>query len=506
MTVYVEKPRQINRRRPLPNTSVLLSGVSLMVVLYMIGTSDQMWHWFVLPTLVCGFLISRDAARWLDGVYDLFDPKGVIGILGWHFFFLAPLLFVYWNVGIRYVENPPDWRPWVGLLSLLNIAALTLYETAHNFGFRAKPGKQAIQWRISYDRALPWLMVFGVAALGAKLYQLQVLGGIPGVLTTTSTQRETGQAGAATGLGLYTMLGDALPIIAIIFLTLLRYSSRQRRSSFVTVMIILAVLALAQFILGGIQGSRSATIWGVFWMAGIVHFWWRPFSRRITLVAMVLLIIFMYLYGFYKGSSLLGGTQALQSLFAGESIDVLETRTGRNLPEMLVGDMSRSDTQSFELYRLVDIADYGLRGGGTYLGTFRSIIPSWIWSERPLDPEKIVAGTELFLGRGSYVPGNRFRNSLRVYGLGGEAMLNFGVLAYPVPFALWGFLMGRFRRAWFGWEQVDGRVFLVPLVTLLFLIGLIGDFDNLLGFFISRGVIIVVLLVIVCQRVRVTHD
>src|SRR5258708_24048940 len=71
-------------------------------------------HWFLVPVLLCGVLIGIDAVDWFRGRLDIFDPAGIIGLLGVHFFFLAPLLHVTWDSWMRYINPPPDWRGWLG--------------------------------------------------------------------------------------------------------------------------------------------------------------------------------------------------------------------------------------------------------------------------------------------------------------------------------------------------------------------------------------------------------
>jgi hypothetical protein len=232
----------------------------------------------------------------------------------------------------------------------------------------------------------------------------------------------------------------------------------------------------------------------MFWMAGIVHYFWRPFSRRFVMATLAGFIFFMYLYGFYKGNSVIHGSEAVAMLIDGTALNELEKATGRTFKEMVVADIARVDTQSFELYRLAGNQDYRLRWGETYLSAFLSFVPGWIWPGRPLEPAKVAAGTDLFYGQGSYIPGDKFWNSQKVYGLGGEALLNFGFLAFPLPFGLWGFLIGLYRRSMLTWRSRDFRWYLAPFVSLLFIIALIGDFYNLLGFFISKGVIPIMLL------------
>src|ERR1700741_1942146 len=76
-------------------TSLHLSFLFCTVIVFgFVVASEQTMHWFLLPVLFCGVLIGCDAADWFRGRLNLFDPAGIIGLLGLHFFFLAPLLHV----------------------------------------------------------------------------------------------------------------------------------------------------------------------------------------------------------------------------------------------------------------------------------------------------------------------------------------------------------------------------------------------------------------------------
>ena len=96
-------------------SSLLISLVfCTLTVCGFLVASPPMAHWFVVPVWLCRMLIGRDAVDWFRGRLDLLDPAGIIGVIGVHFFFLAPLLHVAWDSWMLYVEPPPDWRPWLG--------------------------------------------------------------------------------------------------------------------------------------------------------------------------------------------------------------------------------------------------------------------------------------------------------------------------------------------------------------------------------------------------------
>jgi hypothetical protein len=190
----------------------------------------------------------------------------------------------------------------------------------------------------------------------------------------------------------------------------------------------------------------------------------------------------------------------MRQVAAGESLQELELSTGRTLEGLLLGDLVRVDVQSYQLYKLHSAGDYKLRWGKTYTSALLRNLPTRVWPGRPADSEKTIAGTELFYGPSRYIPGDRWRNTSKVFGLAGEAMLNFGIWLAPVPFAVWGFLVGRFRRAVFSWSRADARRFLVPFIALLMTIALFGDLDNLISLVIDKATLITALVFLSSKR------
>jgi hypothetical protein len=81
-------------------------------------------------------------------------------------------------------------------------------------------------------------------------------------------------------------------------------------------------------------------------------------------------------------------------------------------------------------------------------------------------------------------------------------MLNFGIWLAPLPFVLWGFLMGRFRRATICWSRADARRFLAPLVALLITIALFSDFDNLISLMIDKATLVALLIYVSSERTK----
>jgi hypothetical protein len=435
----------------------------------------MMGHWFLIPVLLCGALVGADAVRWLGGRLDVFDPVGIIGLLGLHFFFVAPLLHVHWDFWMRGVQPPDDWRDWLGAMAALNVVGLVCYR----FGLKLS-GRRSGQGSVwTLDRRRLWPLLVGALLITGALqaYVYMSFGGLGGFIQAYTNRYEEQ---AFEGMGWVFMLAESFPILALI-----GYAAfAQRRPWAKTWLVLLCVIAIfivLKIFFGGLRGSRSNTVWGLFWAVGIIHFWIRAVPRRMILAGLPLLLIFMYGYGLYKGA----GADVLRALEGRQERLELEARTSRGVQTALLADLGRSDVQAYLLYQLArSDSDYELGWGRTYVGALAILVPRWLLPDRP--QTKVKEGTDLQHGVGTYSQG---RVSSRVYGLAGEAMLNFGALAVPVAFLLWGFVVGEVKRRLLLLHPLDVRWLLVPLVINLCFVTLVGDSDNIVFFLLKNAIV-----------------
>ena len=136
-------------------------------------------------------------------------------------------------------------------------------------------------------------------------------------------------------------------------------------------------------------------------------------------------------------------------------------QTGRSIQALLLGDLARSDVQAYLLYRLYGgERNYKFAWGRTYLGAAASVVPSWIWPNRP--ETKVREGTEIQYG--IYPGAHTSLVSTRQYGFAGEAMLNFGPAAVPIFFAAFGAFVGLLRRFLRSWTYPDARLLFLPFL------------------------------------------
>ena len=453
-----------------PIGSLLIAAyLAPAVSLAFVVLSPETRHWFVIPVTLCGVLVIADAVDWLIGRTDLFDPAGILGALGVHQFFVAPFVHVHLDRWMLEVVGPSDWRPWLGGMACLNLVGLFVYRLVRTRASRGadRASRPGVVWSLDRRRFLLAAILVAVASIVAQIGVYRSFGGIAGYIRAYTQDPQNFR-----GWGWILVFSESFPILGFIAIAeALR--RRPAARSWVTIIGLLFTFTVVQFLAAGLRGSRANTVFALFWAAGIAHGVLRPLPRKLVMVGLVAMVAFLYGYGFYKGV----GTDVVDVISGDRSVSQVEQETGRTLDAVFLWDLGRSDVQAFLLYRLTE----GERGlgqarGRTYLGALCLLIPRGIWPDRPAT--KLKEGTEVLFGKGAYR--ERSMAAARVYGMAGEAMLNFGPLAAPLPFAVLGFAVGRLRRFVQRLSRQDARIFLVPITVLLVILAVGMDSDNLL--------------------------
>lgn len=495
--------RPLSRQRNLhlaqtDTANVLISAyVCTWIVVGFVATSDQFLHWFVIPVLFCGIVIGIDTVIWFRGRFNIFDPVGILGLLGFHFFFLAPLLHVYWDHWMGYVIPPPDWRDWLGSMAFLNFLGLLAYRISRNITLRRGQKQSKTVWRLDRQR---FLTIGGIALLLTGVLQIWVYTRFGGILSYIQAATEIAPTSAFQGMGWIFMISESFPILALMAFAV--YGDKKKSTkSWVILGLVFLVFLILKIFFGGLRGSRSNTVWGLFWAAGVIHLWIRPIPRQFILFGCAFLVSFMYFYAFFKSAGLEGFLRAFEGTAA--RVELTEG-TGRSLEGAVLGDLGRSDVQAFLFYRLTrPESDYEYAWGETYLGAAILLIPRAIWPQRPLIG-KGKSGTEAQYGMGSWIPGKW--QSAKVYGLAGETMLNFGLVVVPFAYLIWGFFVSRVRHFMLALEAGDSRLILLPFLVNLCFVILIGDSDNILFFLVKDGAMPVAVLTFCSTKSVITES
>lgn len=439
--------------------------------------------------MACGVLAAVDLVRCARERLDLFDPRTIIAFLAFYGFFIAPILHVIWN---QYgVGNEMflwgDWRIWLAGMAALNAVALAAYRLTQRAVFnRMRPS--ASHWYIQKAKFYPLALLTLIASVAGVAIFFWQLDGLQGMVDAFESNRE-----AFAGKGWLLIFAWPLAVLSYLILIVIGTDARKTfRRPLILGIVLVSLFGIGHFLLMGWYGSRSATIWALFWMLGIVHHRLHKLSRKIMMVGVPSLVIFMYFYGFYKER----GRAGFEVLRA-PAMWIQPSGYERDFKYLMLGDLARADSNGLILHNLVmDSGEYDYRYGLTYLGALIICIPRNVWPERP--DIRVDAGTEAQQGKTA-----RWDSS-RLYGLGGEALLNFGPVGVPIMFAMYGALVGWYRRKLTSWQEQDTRVLLAPFFTLMIVGAFVYDSDVLVYFAITEGLLICCLLFAASRRMRAT--
>ncbi|MCI0461837.1 MAG: hypothetical protein L0Z62_33215 [Gemmataceae bacterium] len=466
-------------RPAVPGSSFVFAGcICLGTLTLLLPSSPALLHWFVLPVLLCGILVVADAVEWARGRLDRFDPRGLIGLLGFHFFFLAPLLHAAWDHYLIEVTPAPEWREWLGAMAALNALGLLIYRAClAALPPKSEPAPRTV-WVLNERRFFGLLAVAMPATAALQFYIYSQFGGIAGYIETATS---LSVRNTMPGMGPLFMLSESFPILAMMGYAVWA-RSRPRAQSWPVLFMVLAVFFVLVMFFGGLRSNRSNTVWNLFWAVGIIHFCIRPVPMKVIGAGLVFLVLFMYAYGLYKSAGL--GT--VDVLADSEAREAVASKSRRTLDIVLLDDFGRSDVQAYLLYRwTLPDNNYRLALGRTYVAALGILVPRGLWPDRP--PNVAMEGTEAQHGVGTYTPESA--ESSRVYGLAGEAMLNFGPVGVPLAFLPWALGVVYVRRRLGAWSAGDARLLLYPLLIVLAFSMVFQDVENQLFFIFKYGAV-----------------
>lgn len=452
------------------DSTALAIFVVALISMGFVFYSSQFYHWFAVPVSICGVLMLRDVIEWSRS-RNLFDPAGLIALWGFHCFFTAPLLHVALNYWLPDVAPPPDWRVWLGYMGLLNVAGLGCYELCRRAAFNRK-STGVSTWTINKNLFHIVAPIGILISTAAQVWVYHEFGGISGYMDARLHDPKMFE-----GMGKIFMISESAPIL-VAFLALVYF--RGKNVKWWKIATAIAMLFAMQLVFGGLRGSRSEMVFVLFWVVGCVHMMIRPVPWKFIAAGCAFLAVFMYVYGFYKNM----GSNFTQAFSDSASQSEMGRRTGRTWQMLVLGDLGRADLQAFILYRLIDDPkDFTYAKGRTYLGSVALLIPGF-----PTKPETVAQeGTDIQFGSGSYLHGVWW--SSRVYGLAGEAMLNFGALSVPLIYGAFGLLMGWFRSFVKDLKPTDARILLIPFAIYMLVSAWGADSDNLIFGLAKNGLV-----------------
>jgi hypothetical protein len=420
----------------------------------------QFFFWATLcGTLAAVVIFNRS---WLSGVKRnvLSHPFEVFTYI---YFVAVPAVNVIYDDYVNRALFYSDPVEALGYLNLLNAAGLLAAAVAARWG-KPSSGTEAREWpRIEHMQAL----------LAGALVTSLVLGVYNNFIALNL--RASSDAAIESGIGLYALIESAPTLLAWLIVVSVWKQGRQP-STGAAVML----LALFLFVAVGMNFSRGSRVTVLL----IVILGFQLFQQhvyrlsKLKVLALVLVGALVFnLMTIYKHS----GLEGVSSYLAGEGVATYVDERYTNPVRIIIGDIGRADLQAAILE--ADREDQLPRAyGRTYVKALTLPLPDAL-DPLPYDWNKTVVGAlaQFEIDPGAVLTADNEAGiaSSRIYGLVGEALLNFGIVGAIVAFVLLG-LVARWSILYAngpgGWE----RALIAPVVSVLPILVLFYDLDNII--------------------------
>ena len=435
------------------------------------------------------FLVSGYVLEVFRGHRDYFDPAFLFSMWVLFFLFISPVSQLEWDFWPFLPSMDRD-RGWVYLWSFLNLVGVFIFILSMHFSY-----SMSSVYRIRYSFNNKRFLFFGIGGLVicflAQVYIYAGFGGVSGFIAAFGERQALGveEYNPFEGYGAIMLLAESFKIIFPMMVVVFFKGSRWFKSERAFLLFMVVCLCVSLFF-GGLRGSRSSTLFSLFFAAGMYHFYIRRIGRSMILMGGILFILFSSMYYWYK----IAGVDGLTG-----NAEVYSER--ENVTQYLVvRDLGRMDIQSLALKRYLDDG-YEYSFGRTYLVSIFSAVPKQLI---PFTPDQITKEkTDILYGQGWYSPGATRQTTL-VMGQFGESFVNFGIFGVFLFFFLLGVWSGRLQRVIYH-RDIDVLTLLVPFASLTIVLLLITDM-NVVLYQLVRYLLLPLGLALMCLTKEVVNE
>lgn len=448
--------------------NIFFSLIVSLILIVIMGTESVI---LILPTFIGILLLLETISYAIDKGDSFFHPVVFTSfILMWVLVFSPVISIIYKS----YLFLPPkniNWNFWMGIISWFYVFCIIIFYIFVKIFLR----KRAVNQKVLFNKNK--VLLIGVVFLGISLLcQIAVyikFGGIIGYMTAWTESRDS-----FDGLGFLFMFSEPFPILSLIVLCILIDPEKIKRPLFFIIIIFIIFFILKLFF-GGFRGSRSNTVWGLFWFAGVIHLYFFRLKTIHFVIGLTFLAIFMNLYSLYKsfGIDAFSGNYSLQDTGRFEDNPTVT---------ILLNDFSRAPLHAYLLSQYFDFGFYDVKFGQTYLSAISKVIP--FFNETEIY-SKNSAGSEILYDRKSGLVFGDYFNS-RIYGAYGEGLLNFGPFIAVLIFGIFSsfiVFLDNFVRSL---NKSNPYYLMIPFLSNLSIMLLITDLDNIIFFILKNGLFI----------------
>lgn len=430
---------------------------------------------FLLILTLSGSLALSDFLDVLRGKRDIFSMRSLVSVVMFHTTYVAPVLHIWVEYYPSFLVLPLSMSE-----AFMDHAILQFFCVLGYFTFvrvflkrkeEARDGTSGFP--IANDPSRPviakWLRTAGTLSFIIFLYTVVEAGG---PLTWLSAQFD--YRNDLTTSGWLITLAEAFPSLFFMSYVAGLSKSLSRRALLQRVFLAFVVFVIVTFITSGLRGSRANLVWPTLSALAVIHILFFRVKLRLFAVFAILGVIFAGVYDVYKKSGL-DGLQVVQE--QGLDAHSADSQYTFGLESVLLGDFSRAAIQAILLDRW-NSAGFKPYLGATYLGDTLLFIPG---TEASMTvPHKSLAATDILYGAGAAKYTDEV--ATRIYGLQGEALINFGPIGAVLIFIPFAYIVARTERLHGKAVMLQSArhvilyATLVPVILLLYL----SDFDNVL--------------------------
>lgn len=448
---------------------MISSLVTLMLTIYFLIIGINIFELFYFICFVNGVLILRDGIDFLTSKIDTFDPVGLIGLIGYFLFFISPVLQSHWDYW-PFIPNLTEEKDWMLFWAITNFFGILIYQYISKFGINKKINNYGYYFNVKkFNIIMPIALLI---SFGMQMYIYSKFGGISGFIDTFTSRQNEGLVKAGEdpfdGLGLPMLFAESFKILIAIYL-IFKLDKIKKHKGNIKFILIMVFFVLIFLLFGGLRGSRSSTVFALFFAAGMYHYWVKKISIKFVFVGILSVSAFLTTYYWYK----IAGSEGIRAVFDSNYRNSLNTARQDASKYVIVRDLGRMDVQTLALKRYIG-ENYEYSYGRTYATAIFSVVPKVIL---PFKPDQITKEkTEILHGIGSYIK-DEPRQTTLVLGQYGEAFINFGVLGIFLYFSILGIIVRKIRQYSAVLQAWDVRRFLLPIFSIIPILMMITDMN-----------------------------
>ena len=469
----------ILRQRKIEAETMSLS-LLISLAVAVIFTIDSVVENFLMlvPILLVGTLYIYETIYTINHKLELFSGVSILSIFGIGFFFIVPLFQYHWDYWPS-MPSPRDLREWSSIWSVYCILGFFLIAFGIKLGSKNEKKNNV---KISLDiKKFNILSLLALAiCLAAQVFVLVKFGGLSGYLNAYEMRIQESLQGynPYEGMGFLFTFSESFPNV-LTLLIIVNLKDKPWAKSLKVFLLLCVLLLAVNLIFGGLRGSRSTTIWSLFWFLVTYHMYIHRVSFKILMILGAFMFSFMSVYTLFK----FGGTEGLEGLWD-ESVkqEIFDRKHVEDSDkQLIVRDAGRTDVQAYILKTFWQ-NEQEPSLGRTLVGVlFRSKI-SFIFPSKPTTAVK--EKSEIF--RGGY---SEYNYTTLLAGGFGEYVINFGPIFGIIFFPLLGIYTGIIDRLSKKGSISDVYNLIYPILLLVVIQLLMSD-SNVISEFIFRYLLI----------------